>query len=151
MSCWKSLEANFKGVKRIQPEKIGKALYWEKGATASNCTGLRLKISYLNRTPINCLIVNLAVADIVYSLFLIPMVILTHISSHPEGISGKVLCTLLTDGILAWVGAASSVITLTAIAFERYYAVIYPHGNKGNLNMRKVKVSKIITRRNNIK
>ena len=75
------------------------------------------------------------------------MVILTHISSHPEGISGKVLCTLLTDGILAWVGAASSLITLTAIAFERYYAVIYPHGNKGDLSMRKVKVSEIIPKK----
>ena len=106
-----------------------------------------LKISYLYRTPINCLIVNLAVADIVYSLFLIPVEILTHISSHPEGISGKVLCTLLTDGNIAWVGAISSSITLTAIAFERYYAVIYPLGNKGNLSMRKVKVGKIITRK----
>ena len=81
-------------------------------------------------------------ADVVYSLFLIPMVILTHITSHPDGISGKVLCTLLTDGNLAFIGAASSNITLTAIAFERYYAVVYPEGNKGNLNMRKVKVSK---------
>ncbi|XP_015767919.1 PREDICTED: orexin receptor type 1-like [Acropora digitifera] len=92
------------------------------------------------RTPINCLIVNLAVADVVYSLFLIPMVILMHITSHPDGISGKVLCTLLTDGNLAFVGAACSNITLTAIAFERYYAVIYPHGNKGDLSMRKVKL-----------
>ena len=70
------------------------------------------------------------------------MVILTHITSHPDGISGKVLCSLLTEGNLAFVGAASSNITLTAIAFERYYAVVYPEGNKGNLNMRKVKVSK---------
>ena len=77
------------------------------------------------------------------------MVILTHISSHPEGISGKVLCTLLTDGILAWVGAASSVVTLTAIAFKRYYAVIYPQGNKGDLSMRKVKVSESIARKSN--
>ena len=76
-----------------------------------------------------------------------PTVILTHISSHPEGMSGKVLCTLLTDGNFAWVGAGSSSITLTAIAFERYYAVIYPQGNKGNLNMRKVKVSTIITKK----
>ena len=75
------------------------------------------------------------------------MVILTHITSHPDGISGKVLCTLLTDGNLAFVGAASSNITLTAIAFERYYAVVYPEGNKGNLNMRKVKVSQMITRK----
>ena len=80
-----------------------------------------------------------------------PTVILTHISNHPEGISGKVLCTLLTDGNLAWIGAASANITLIAIAFERYYAVIYPQENKGNLNMRKVKVSKIISRRNKIK
>ena len=109
--------------------------------------GVKLKIYYLYRTPINCLIVNLAVADVVYSLFLIPMVILTHITSHPDGISGKVLCTLLTDGNLAFVGSASSYITLTAIAFERYYAVVYPQGNNGSLNMRKVKVSKIITRK----
>lgn len=75
-----------------------------------------------------------------YSIFLTPELILSHISTHPEGVTGKVLCTLTTDGNLAWVGGASSVITLVAIATERYYAVIYPHGNKGKLTMRKLKV-----------
>ena len=54
--------------------------------------------------------------------------------------TGKILCILLTGGNLAWVGASSSVVTLVAIAVERYYAVIYPHGNKGKLTIRKLKV-----------
>ena len=38
---------------------------------------------------------------------------------------------------MAWIGAASEVVTLVAIAVERYYAVRYPHGNKGKLTTRK--------------
>ncbi|XP_068696278.1 neuropeptide FF receptor 1-like [Montipora foliosa] len=91
------------------------------------------------RIPINYLIVNLAVADTIYSIFLVPMLILSHISNHPEGITGKVLCTLLTDGNVAWIGAASAVITLTAIAFERYRAVIHPQRKMGSFTMRKLK------------
>ena len=88
---------------------------------------------------------NLAVADIVYSMFLIPVLIMRFISTHPEGRTGEVLCSFLTDGNFAWVGASSSVVTLVAIALERYYAVIYPLGNKGKLTARKLKVfSKII-------
>lgn len=86
------------------------------------------------------MLVNLAIADIMYSAFLFPDFILTYISTHPDGMTGKFLCILLTGGNLAWVGASSSVVTLVAIAVERYYAVIYPHGNKGKLTMRKLKV-----------
>ena len=83
---------------------------------------------------------NLAVADIVYSTFLIPPIILSHNVSHPEGLTGRVLCALLTGGNVAWVGAFTSVFTLIAIATERYFAVVYPYGNKGKLTMRKLKV-----------
>ena len=48
---------------------------------------------------------------------------------------------LLADAALAWLGGNASVFTLVAIAIERYYAVIFPHGNKGKLTMRKLKVS----------
>ena len=85
------------------------------------------------------MLVNLAIADIMYSAFLFPDFILKYISTHPDGMTGKLLCILLTGGNLAWVGASSSVVTLVAIAVERYYAVIYPHGNKGKLTMRKLK------------
>ncbi|KAL9957241.1 hypothetical protein ACROYT_G038853 [Oculina patagonica] len=93
------------------------------------------------RTPINYLLVNVAVADITYAAFIVPGIYfkltLTH---HPDGPTGTILCKLLTGGIFAWVGSVSSFITLVAIAIERYYAVMYPHGNKWKLTKRKLKV-----------
>lgn len=53
---------------------------------------------------------------------------------------GTVLCKLLTGGNLAWVAGTSSLVTLVAIASERYYAVIYPIGNFGKFTKRKLKV-----------
>ena len=84
---------------------------------------------------------NLAVADIIYTTFSLPGIVLTHTNSHPGGVTGKVLCIVLTKGIFAWVGAFSSVLTLNAIAIERYLSVIQPLGSKANLTMRRLKVS----------
>ena len=75
-----------------------------------------------------------------YATFVIPLLILRHTLAHPEGITGRVLCTLLTGGNLAWVGATSSVFTMTAIAIKRYYAVIHPHRNSTKLITRKLKI-----------
>lgn len=93
----------------------------------------------------NYLLINLAIADIVYATFVAPKVLLLRLSfiHHPDGVTGTVLCTLLTAGNITWIGAASSVVTLTAIAIERYYAVLYPLGNKGKLTNRKLKVSSV--------
>ena len=88
----------------------------------------------------NFLLVNLAVADIVFATFIAPKVIMNLKLSHSEGMTGTVLCKVLTGGTVAWVGSASSIVTLVAIATERYYAVMYPHGNKGKLTKRKLKV-----------
>lgn len=41
---------------------------------------------------------------------------------------------------MAWVGAAAGSITLVVIAFERYYTVRRPVGNKGKLTKKTVKV-----------
>ena len=83
---------------------------------------------------------NLAVADILFAIFIAPDVILTLTSTHTEGVTGTVLCKFLTDGNVAWIGAASSIVTLAAIAIERYYAVMHPFGNKGDFTKRKAKV-----------
>ena len=88
----------------------------------------------------NYLLVNLAVADIMYATFMAPAIISSLYVSHPEGVAGTILCKLLTGGAVAWVAGASSVVTLTTIAIERYYAVMHPHGNKGKLTKRKLKV-----------
>jgi len=84
--------------------------------------------------------VNLAVADILYGAFMAPRIFLKLNVTHPDGVTGTVLCKLLTDGNVAWVGATSSFVTLVAIAIERYYAVTYPLGNRGKLTKRKLKV-----------
>ncbi|XP_022805054.1 neuropeptide FF receptor 2-like [Stylophora pistillata] len=92
------------------------------------------------RTPVNYLLLNLAVADMTVATFFIPQYIFIHAFTHPDGVIGDVFCRLLTGGNLAWVGGACSVFTLVAIAIERFYAVMYLHGNKGKLTTKKIKV-----------
>ena len=86
----------------------------------------------------NYLLLNLAIADILYAMFIAPKFLFNH---QPNGMTGTILCKFLTDGNVAWVGVASSFVTLVAIAVERYFAVMYPHGNKWKLTKAKVKVS----------
>ena len=84
----------------------------------------------------NYLLINLAVADIIYAIFTIPKMVLTHI--QPNGATGKLLYTF---GTFAWVGAASSVFTLVTVAVERYWGVVHPYVGSGKrLTMRKLKV-----------
>ena len=78
-----------------------------------------------------------------YAVFIAPEVILKNIGNHPGGKGGRVMCKLLTAGILAWVGGFSSMVTLVVIAFERYVAVIYPYENK-RLTKEKLKVRQCI-------
>ena len=93
-----------------------------------------------NRAPINFLLLNLAVADMTVATFFAPVYIFNHTFTHPDGMTGTVLCKLVTGGNLAWIGSGTSVFTLVAIAIERYYTVIYPRGNKWKLTNRKLKV-----------
>lgn len=93
------------------------------------------------RSPMNYLLLNLAIADIMYAAFIAPRVYFQLTFNHPDGVIGTVFCKFVTDGSVAWIGGASSIVTLTAIAIERYYAVMYPHGNKWKLTEQKLKVS----------
>ena len=83
---------------------------------------------------------NLAVADMMVAACFAPRLIFVHTFTHPDGVTGAVLCRLLTGGDLGWVGGAVSVFTLVAIATERYYAVLYPYANKGRLTDLRLKV-----------
>ena len=83
---------------------------------------------------------NLAVADMLYATLVTPHNFLRRTSTHPDGMGGTVLCKLITGGRLAWIAGTSLVVSLIAIAAERYYAVIYPSGNVGKFTKRKLKV-----------
>ena len=89
----------------------------------------------------NYLILNLAVADIMAALFIIPRFIFVHIFNHPDGMKGTVLCKLLTGGNLIWIGSVATAFTLAVVAIERYHAVINSHSNQGQLTATKVEVS----------
>ena len=84
---------------------------------------------------------NLAVADMLVGLFFTPQYIFMHMFTHPGGVTGTVLCRLLTGSNVAWVGGATSVFTLVVIAIEPYSAVMDPFGNRGSLTTRKLKVT----------
>lgn len=87
----------------------------------------------------NYLILNLAVADIVVALFVVPRFILVNAYKHPDGMAGTVICRILTGGNLSWIGAVASAFTLAVVAVERYYAIMNPQGNQ--LTAAKVEVS----------
>lgn len=52
------------------------------------------------RISLNYLLVNLAVADILYAVFIAPKVLVKLTVSHPDGLTGIFLCKLVTGGNL---------------------------------------------------
>ncbi|XP_031573194.1 neuropeptide FF receptor 2-like [Actinia tenebrosa] len=79
------------------------------------------------KSPINYLLFNLAVADIMVGAFVIPKAIFQYLLPHPVGIEGKIICKVFISGNFAWIGGAASVFSLMAICFERFLAVMYPY------------------------
>lgn len=91
------------------------------------------------KSPMNYLLINLAVADIMVGAFIMPQYLLNQLFTHPGGTAGTIICKLLTGGSFTWIGSAASAFSLVAISFERYFAVIHPHSTKLKLSIRKVK------------
>ena len=90
------------------------------------------------RIPMNYLLVNLAVSDMMVAVFMTPMYVLSR-TNHPSGSLGNYLCKTLTGDALAWTGALASIFTLICVAVERYLAVTYPHSRKKRLTSKKLK------------
>ena len=86
------------------------------------------------RTPMNCLLVNLAISDILVALFQSTDLLFWYGVSHPTGVAGDYLCKFLTGKLLVWMGSVSSVFSLVAVAFERYYAIVHPLRNRGKFS-----------------
>nr|UQI50276.1 neuromedin-U receptor 2 [Haliclona caerulea] len=87
------------------------------------------------RTPCNLFIANISFADLIVSLVMSPLRI---IEQHTGGwIFGKVLCYVLAP-FQDTLGSAS-VLSHTAIALERYRAIVAPF--KPRLNKRQVKIT----------
>ncbi|XP_078347229.1 QRFP-like peptide receptor [Oculina patagonica] len=92
------------------------------------------------QTTLNYLLVNLAVADMTFALFIGIQYVMMPFIAHPEGETGRYLCRFVTDGAIAWVGAAVSILCLVYIAVERYFAIIHPLRQRGRFTRRRLKV-----------
>lgn len=79
------------------------------------------------RSPMNYLLVNLAIADMMLLVFFSPTFVFKPAYTHPDGETGHYLCLFITGETLAWMGGYASAVFLLAIAIERYYAVASPH------------------------
>lgn len=112
---------------------------------ASNLIGnsLVILVVLLNsrmQTPMNCLLANLALADFFVGLFLMPRTLLNDLYTHPGGWLGDLLCKMLTHACFTYLAAVASMLTLMFIAWERYYAVMYPHSSRGRINASKLRL-----------
>lgn len=71
------------------------------------------------RTPMNRLLLNLAVADMVVAIFTAIQFVLGPLYQHPSGSTGALLCKFITGGPMTWTAALVSICNLVAISYER--------------------------------
>lgn len=91
------------------------------------------------KTPMNYLLINLALADIMVAIFMAPSFVMSDFT-HPDGATGDLLCKTVTGSNLAWVGGFASVLSLVFIAVERYYAVLHPFSIQYKFTTKRIKI-----------
>ena len=92
------------------------------------------------RIPMNYLLVNLAISDMMVGFFMSPRFIFGRMLNHPGGTLGDYFCKILTGDSFTWTGALASDVTLVCIAVERYLSIRFPHSNKKRLTTKKLKI-----------
>ena len=111
-------------------EKIGKTfaycLVFLVSLAGNTVIGIIVYKTKTMRKPINFLIVNMAMSDMLLPVFFIPFEIQgLYIDSWPiDGPLGQALCKLV--GFLPFVSIAVSIQSLVLIAVDRFGAVVYP-------------------------
>lgn len=72
------------------------------------------------KTPMNRLLLNLAVADVTVAIFTALQFVLGPFYQHPTGSTGVLLCKFITGGPMIWTAALVSICNLVAISYERW-------------------------------
>ena len=89
------------------------------------------------KTPLNYLLFNLAVADMLTGVFAVPENVFSPTFQEIEGVAVDVLCKLFGHGNLNFPCNIVSALSLAAIAYERYQAVVYPLTAKDKITKRR--------------
>ena len=91
------------------------------------------------QTTTNCLLVNLAAGDIITLIWCPRLYSVSLTGIHPQGLLGDYVCKIFTGNAVIGVAVASSVLTLTILAVERYHALIKPMKTKFLLKQKDVR------------
>ena len=73
--------------------------------------------------PMNNLIFNLAITDIIIGLFILPRHVFSAAFKHPAGTTGDFLCKFITGSGILWTTSTASGFLLIAIAVERFSSI----------------------------
>ncbi|XP_078345747.1 adenosine receptor A2b-like [Oculina patagonica] len=81
------------------------------------------------RIPMNNLIFNLAISDILIGLFIFPrhVIFSKPAFQHPRDITGDYFCKFITGSGILWTSSTASGFLLIAIAVERYTSIMIQH------------------------
>lgn len=90
-------------------------------------------------TTTNFLLVNLAVSDVITLLWCPRTYSFAFYPIHPTGSLGDYICKIFTGNAIISVAIASSVLTLTILATERYHALMKPMQTELRLTLERVK------------
>ena len=98
------------------------------------------------RTPLNYLLFNLVVADTMIGVFSVPTIVFRpFVSYKAKGIAAVLLCKFIIHGTLIHPCGQVSALSLAAIAFERYQAVVHPLTVRKNITKRRTFVFVLIS------
>ncbi|XP_071490699.1 kappa-type opioid receptor-like [Diadema antillarum] len=75
------------------------------------------------RRSTDILVGNLAIADFLTSILLVPY---AKVKSIPNSWVGALFCKLMEGEYLMWTAIMASIYSLVAVSFDRFFAVVYP-------------------------
>ncbi|KAM7451149.1 hypothetical protein ABFA07_001213 [Porites harrisoni] len=110
------------------------------GLVGNTLVILVIRLTKTMRPPMNMLLLNLAVADMVVAVFVAIQFVIEPTFEHPSGTTGLWLCKFITGGTITWSAAAVSVGNLVAISIERYHAVVQPLASRSTLTKTRLKL-----------
>jgi len=89
-------------------------------------------ITKKRRTCTDLLLLNLAISDLLFGIFIVPVQITPNFMPPSELYHTKnvVFCKLIGHGNIAWLSSSVSVLTMMVLSIERYFAVCRPHSFK---------------------
>ncbi|XP_071803688.1 galanin receptor 2a-like [Asterias amurensis] len=76
-----------------------------------------------HRNATDAFILNLAFADLITSICIIPRPKLSKVN---QDLGGQIYCRVVNTDVILWVSIVASIFTLTLVSIERYLAIVYP-------------------------